>query len=368
MYDRPDEWYEAISGSHTMTETVEVLVPGGDPVTLEVVSGDVTEDAGADVRHHVQVEAVVPKGSAATQAEVEALLRSDTTRLRVTRGVDGIGDPVPLATVFATESRFRIGEDGRPAVPLTLYDRATRLQTPSNRPLALPAGLAYPQAILRTLLTADPTLAADVPPETAAVAPRLVWESETDLWSEGQMMAAAIGCDLYVSREDRLTIRPTPEILSGSAPVWRVTEEVDPPARTSAVLEAETLRSRDGLPDGVIVIGQHSSLASPVRGEAWTTSDRTGRAKWVRTEKAVTVAQATAMARTILATIGPADEVDVDVWPPPVHLVTGDVVWLDIPSVGATDLYLLWSMTTPLADPSGPARCTFRRAIDPEDR
>lgn len=365
MFDRSDEFYDAITRSHTMTETVQVLPDGGDPITLDVVGGDVTEDAGADIRHTASLEVVDPTGTLTPTTLGDLLMPGAGARIRVLRGIaDVTDDPVPLATVYVTDARVSVDGDGRATIPLSCMDRAHRLQTPSVRPLAIPGGQPYTQAILRTLLTADPSLILDEAPVTAALNPRLVWESETDLWAEAQTMAAAIGCDLFVGRDDRLTIQPTPQIAPASEPVWRVAEGDDGRACCSAVLEAQTSNTFDGLPDGVVVVGQHSSMTSPVRGEAWSNPDRRGRARWIRTEKATTVAQAEAMAATVLATIGPALEVDVDVYPPPVHLVTGDVVHLDIPSVGATGRYLLWSMTTPLAKPSGPASCTFRRAVE----
>ena len=381
MYDRTDEWYDLIRRSHTMVEAVEVLDFDGQPIRdadgvpvppLDIVSGDVTEDAGAEVRHTATVEVVDPTGDLAP-VDLDDLLMPTGRRLRITRTIDGTtDDPIPLATVYLTQTRARLDADGRATIPVTGYDRAVRLQRPTSRPLAVPAGRPVPTAIRDLLLTVDPTLTAEVM-ASEATTPRLLFESDADLWAEAVELAATIGAELYISRDDRLTLRPVPTITPFTPAVWRITEETDPPAFTSTAVSAETVVATDRIPNGIIVVGQHSSMTTPVRGEAWddrptSPTFRYGPygayPRFVRTEKATTVAAATAMARTILQTVNTATEVDVDVYPPPYHLVCGDIVEADLPSVGASGRYILWSMATPLADPGGPAQLTLRRSIE----
>ncbi|HEX2578620.1 MAG TPA: hypothetical protein VHK88_19915 [Aquihabitans sp.] len=372
MYDQPDEWLDLVRRGHTMIETCEVLdFDGTSLMELDLASGDVTEDAGAEVRHNVSVDIVDPIGEL-TPVDLDDLLMPTGRRIRVSRGIVGTtGDMVPLATVFLTETRARLDGEGRATVPLTGYDRAIRLQRPTSRPLAIPAGRSTPLAIRDLLLTVDPTLTADVM-TSAGTTPRLVFESDTDLYAQAGDLAATIGGELYVSRDDVLTLRPVPLITPFTPAVWRITEEVDPPERTSTAITAETVIATDRIPNGIIVVGQHSSMTAPVRGEAWdmrptSPTYRHGPygdyPRFVSTEKATTIAAANAMATAILQTVNTATEVDVEVFPPPYHLVAGDIVWADLPTVGASGRYILWSMSTPLADPGGSAQITLRRSI-----
>lgn len=375
MYDRSVDWYQRVTRSHGVVESAQIIDTDGSPVgpAFDVVGGDVTEDFGAEVRHHARLDIVDPTGDL-TPTDVDDLLMPSGRRLRISRGITESDEPpVPLATIFITGSRASLDADGRATIPVVGYDRTVRLQRPSHRPVTIPAARPIVDAIQTVLTVADPTVDFDVSMTTGAISPRLTFESDTDLWSEAAGMAATAGAELFVSRVDRVTVRPVPTTTRwGGDTVWAVTEAVDPPAMSSAVLTAETAIEADRLPNGVVVVGQHSSMSAPVRGEAWDLNPTSPTYRWgrygayprfVRTEKATTVAAATAMARAILQTIGAATEVDVDVWPPPVHLVAGDPIRLDLPSVGARGNYLLARIVTPLASPDAPAQCTFRRSL-----
>jgi len=382
VYDQPDEWLDLVRRSHTMVEAVEVLdhddtvltLPDGS-TTLKVTGGDVTEDAGAEIRCSASIEVVDATGEL-NPTDLDDLLMPTGRRVRISRGiVDAAGDMIPLATVFLTQTRARLDAEGRATVPLTGYDRAVRLQRPTSRPLSIAAGRPWPTAIYNALLTVDRTLDADLM-QSEETTPRLVLATDTDVWARMGEGATVLGAELYISRSDTLTLRPVPVITGRTPSVWRITEETDPPARTSAALSAETIAATDRIPNGVIVIGQHSSMTAPVRGEAWDERPTSPTYRYgaygqypriVRTEKATTPAQATAMARAILQTVNTATEVDVEVFPPPYHLVTGDIVEADLPSVGASGRYILWRMVTPVGDPAGPAQLTLRRSIAEED-
>lgn len=378
MILRSDRWHDLARRSHAMTETVEILDHTGQTVaSLDLVGGDVTEDLGATIRHTATLEAVDPTGTL-TPTDLHDLLAPTGTRARISRGVAGLDAddpheaPVPLATVLLTQTTASLDADGRTTIPLQGLDRAGRLQWPTTRSLALHGGQPVPAAIVRALRTVDPTLDVDVLPETPATIPRLLYAADTDMWGHAVEIAATIGSTLAMSRLDRLTMPAAPTI---GTPVWRISEDGDAPG-TSWAVNAQTVDAADQIPNGVIVIGQHSSLTSVVRGEAWDLNPRSptyrygtygDRPRWIYTDKANTQRAAGNLAREVLQAVGGAAEVDVDVYPPPYWLTVGDTVEVDLPTIGAVGRYLLWRNPTPLGDPNAAARVTLRRSIDPED-
>lgn len=367
MYLASDEFLAAITGDHDMVETVEVLGAGDEVLTtLDVVAGSVTEDGAAIVRHSADITVVDPTGDL-TPTDLDDMLMPIGTRLRVSRGllVNGEAETYPLATAWLTRSRARLDPDGRATIPLVGYDRSSRLQRPTARPLVVASGQPYPTAIYNMLSTLDGGLDAELM-ASEWTTPSLVYEAETDLLDEAVEMATAIGAEVFVNREDRLVVRPIP--LRADNYVWTF-EEGD----RSTVLDSEVVWETDGRPNGVIVIGQHSSMPSPVRGEAWDMdpSSPTFRygalgenPRFVRTEKATTIPQAQAMAAALLQDLGGAQEVDLTIYPPPVHLLCGDPVRLDLPSIGVDGTFLISAMSTELADPSAPAEITVRARIE----
>lgn len=388
MYDRPEAWLDAVRRSHTAVETAQVLdgddqpMRGADGVelpALKITSGEITEDAGAEVRHTGQLTIVDATGDL-TPREMTDLLAPVGRRVRVRRGIEGFpDDDITLGTMFLTGTRARLDDQGRAEIPVTLYDRTIRLQRPLETALLIAAGRPIPSEIARILRVVEPALDIEPMLTAAAVTPRIVLDADTDVFAEALEFAATIGCDLFMSRDDRLTLRAVPSIGVNTQTVWRFSEAADAldEPYTSAIVSTETAMETDRIPNGIIVIGQHSSMQTPVRGEAWDERPSSvtyvggeyGRyARRVPTEKATTIAQANAMARTILQAVNTATEVDVEVFPPPYHLVAGeDIVEVDAPSVGAEGRYILWSMTTPHGDLSAPAACTFRRAINEYD-
>lgn len=364
MYDISDRFAAAIKGTHTPVETATVIDHDGTTLaTLDVVGGDVTEDAGAIIRHHTQMTVVDPDGTL-TPTDLDDLLMPIGTRVLVQRGLRFEADELyPLVTGWLADSRATLDNEGRATIPLAGYDRCSRLQRDTVRPLAIAPGRPYPDAIYDALLTVDPGLDAELM-SSEWTTPRLLYEAETDMLAETVEMATAIGAELFVSREDTLVLRPIP--LRTGTPVWRLVEG-------ATVVSAEVAWSTDQRPNGVIVIGQHSSMSTPVRGEAWDTDPasptyRYGplgeNPRFLRTEKAVTPAQCAAMAKAKLEDLGGAQEIDVDVFPAPVHLLTGDVVTFTSERLGMDGVrFIVQRMVTPLATPDGPAQMTLRRGV-----
>lgn len=370
MYLVSDEFEAAIAGNHQMVETVDVLDAGDqvrDDIELHILDGSVSEDSTSLVRHSTTFTVVDPTGIL-TPNDLDDALMPIGTRVRISRGVvlaDGTTETVPLITAHLARSRARLDHEGRATIPVTGYDRSSRLQRPTVRPLAVPAGRPYPEAIRDILLTVDGGLDSEVM-ASEWTTPSLVFEAAADLLNEAVDMATAIGAECYVSRDDRLIVRPIP--VRTDAHVWTFDE-----GPSSTVLDAEVVWETDQRPNGIIVVGQHSTMDNPVRGEAWdmdptSPTFRHGplgeNPRFIRTEKVTTIPQAEAMARARLQDLAGAQEVDLTVYPPPVHLVTGDVVHLDLPSVGATGPYVFTHMSTQLADPSAPADITVRRVIE----
>jgi hypothetical protein len=364
-----DRWVQtAASADQTVVETVEVLDEQGN-VTLEletVSEGSVDEDESTIVRHDFSVTVIDEDG------DLIPLIANDTLapiarRLRVSRGFVWPGTPpetVPLVTGWLTSVSAR-SESGE--VRVTGMDRMARLQSPSPRPVYINAGRRADLAIRDLLWTIDPTVEFDLMVSEWTL-PRLSYEIETDIASQAagpDGLAEAVGAELFVNRDDRMEMRPVP--TATGLPVARFVE-----GPSCTVVSADWTWDSDDIRNGVIVTAQHSSMSAAARGEAWDDDPESEyfrggtygeRPRFVSTEKATTPGQATAMARGILERdLGGSFEIDLEIVPDP-SIEVGDVVYVDLPSVKRTGLYVVARLGFSLGSISATESVTVRSGV-----
>jgi hypothetical protein len=319
------------------------------------------------VRHDFSVTVVDPDEVLIPVVANDALAPI-ARRLRVRRGFVWPGSPpetVPLVTGWLTSVSAQ-SESGE--VRVTGMDRMARLQSPSPRPVDIAPGRRADLAIRDLFWTIDPTVEFDLP-ESPWVLPRLSYEIETDIATQAagpDGLAEAIGCELFVNRDDVMEMRPVP--TATGLPVLSFVE-----GPTCTVVSAGWTWDSDDVRNGVIVTAHHSSMSGSVRGEAWDTDPDSEyfwqgiygmRARFVNTEKATTVGQATAMARGILEReLGGAFEIDMAVVPNPA-LEVGDVVYVDLPSIKRTGLFVVARIGFTLGDISSTMTVTVRSGVE----
>lgn len=333
----------------------------GPPLTF--TEGSVTEDASTEVRSDFSITATVDADTPIPSTLADRVLPFGK-RARLSMGFEYPDiDPemVTVATGWLTLTSF---QSGTSTIPLNGLDRASRLQAPSPRPVSIPAGRPVPAAIRDLLSTIDPTISYDLM-ASQWTSPRLVHEVETDLWSEADQMATSIGAELFVSRDDRVTLRPIPRPARPA--VWSFTEGVN-----ATVLNAEQRWSTDQIPNGVIVIGTHSSLSGSVTAAVWdedptSPTYRFGpygeKPKFVRSEKVASFGQALAMAKGELERrLGGANEIELSVVPNPA-IEAGDVVEVRLGSIGASGLRVVESVTISLEDHSAGMSLRLRSGV-----
>jgi hypothetical protein len=363
-----DRWRATVASSdQTVVEIVELLDDSGAvTATLDITGGSVDEDGDAVVRHDFSVTVADPDGLL-VPVSIDDTLAPIARRLRVRSGFvwdDAPAETVPLVTGWLSSVSAR-SSDGEVAVKG--MDRMARLQSPSPRPVTIPSGRPAHLAIRDLLWTVDPTIDF-VLMESEWLLPRLSYEIETDLATQAageDGLAESIGAELFVNRDDRMELVPVPTAVGPA-----VASFVEGP--TCTVVDAGMTWDVDDLRNGVIVTAHHSTMTGSVRGEAWdddpdSPTYRRGtfgeKARFRDTEKATTVGQAEAMARGILEReLGGALEVELDIVPDP-SIEVGDVVWLDLPSVRRTGLFVVANLQFTLGDPSADERMVVRSGV-----
>jgi hypothetical protein len=355
----------ALAGTQVIVETVEVLDERDQPMgpALDVLSGSITEDATSTVRLDFSLTVSDPDSTLSASGVQNSLVPFDK-RIRIRRGFqydDGSTETTNLALGWL--SFAEIDTDAKIA-SLGGFDRAAFLQQESVRPVQVPAGRSAELAIRDLLWSVDPSLGWDLM-ATDWTLPRLTYEAETDLLAEAVKLAESIGAQLAMTRDDRMRLRPIPTATPPA--VCRFEEGVN-----ATVLSGSRRWEFDQVHNGVIVIGQHSSLPAPIRAEAWI-EDPTSflyrygsykeRPLRIRTEKVSTYGQALVMAKGALEKeSGGAETIDIEVIPD-ASVECDDVAQVVLPSLGIDSLMVVQRLSLPLGDPSGTMGLTLRTGV-----
>lgn len=184
-------------------------------------------------------------------------------------------------------------------------------------------------------------------------------------WDDVTTMARVCAAQVYFDRTGALVLTDTADPAT-AAPVWAFTTDE---AGLLTEVDRGLLASKSY--NGVVVSGENSSAAAPVRGEAWDadttsptfTDGQFGRAPLVVSTSLVTdPGQAQNLANVLLhELLGVWEEVRITFIPHPA-LEVGDVVQLSYPPLGIDHAYLIDSLTVPLR-PDGLASATLRRRL-----
>lgn len=362
----------AVGSSHQVVSRVDVLRGGQRLAVLQPTGGQVTVDRTNAVRRRCSMQLTDPTGTL-TPAAAADVLSPYGTELAVWRGVvlPGGVELAPLG-VFGVASVTATAANG---LTLTVegYDRARRLGL-SRLPdiYTVTAGAGVNDATTGLLASRFPGLRFSLPP-TSAVTPLVVLQPGADPWAAAAALQAALGRELYVDPVGTVTASPVPD--PATSPVV-ATYTAGPQA---VILDVQRRLTDDGIINHVVVSGQSTSLAAPVRGEAYDTDPTSptfigvgyGGPSWVPgpvgdlvqyvTSPLPTSAdQATAMAAGILRDArGSTEQLQFTVVPNPAH-DAGDVVQVVEQRSRTSGRYVIDSMTVPL-DAAGALQATGRR-------
>lgn len=360
------QWRDVIeSADISFRETATLLDEHGDPTgpELDLVSGSMTEDATAQVRHDFDLIVADPDGTLRPSDPTDPLMPF-STKVRITRGLrhlDGSWEDCTTVTGRVDETRVRIGNG---VVSLSGLDRSALLQEGSPVPANIPAGRNAAIAIRDLLWVKDPTIEWNLA-VTNWTFPSLSFPVETDLLAEGVKLAASIGMELFCTRDDIMALQPIPTATRPS--VARFIE-----GENSTVIDGEQAWKSYRVPNGVIVTGQHSSMPQPVRAEVRDEDPLSPtywrgpygyHPKFLRTERVTTAAQALAMARGELERrLGGANEITLSVIPDP-SIEAGDVAEVSLPTLGAEGLFVISKVGLTFGDPASMMSVTLRSGV-----
>lgn len=322
---------------------------------LAVTDGDSNIDLTDAVRRDCTATIIDPTGDLTprTASDLLAPFATEVTIRSGWRYDDGSEELAPCGVYRVTDLSLTDHGSGT-EITISGQDRASVVRVPSAAPVSVAGGSNVVDAI-RTLVRARFPSATFAPAASTWVVPALFWPPNTDLWGEARKLASSAGLDLAFGADGSCVIRPastigadTPITLvygPGSYPLWGL-------KRSQAAADT---------PNGVLVTGTHSSLPSPVHGEAWVTDPnspirRDGpygeRPVYVSSASVSTTDQANAAARSKLAELlGSADTISFSTVPN-ARADAGDVFSVDrdvIAVVGerflVTQLTLPWTAT-----------------------
>lgn len=273
---------------------VDITSPSGTVLysSIATVSGEVTEDSSRAVRRSCVIT-FVDKDGTLTVDDADDLLAPLGNEMRVYKGLiiptvtdvlsdayddvydDVYGDTIGAYADVADEwvplgvfgiSRPKVSSrDGGVTISVEGYDRARRIQraklTDSYRianGTDLDAAIAY---WLINRWSDVPNLVTTAPPST--LTHKAVFDVETDPWQAMQELAEAHGSELYFNEEGIPVRRLIPD-PTNQAPVASYQRDM-----TGLITELERVLDDEDTYSGVIVTGESTSAATPVRAVAW---------------------------------------------------------------------------------------------------
>lgn len=372
MHDASPEFAATIRGDYQVAELVEFILPEGNPVlSFDVVdSGDYQLDSTANIRHNGSFKV---QASDVSPAVLRGALEAPGLRCRYSRGLVRLDGERELKTVLTGEvatGQVSWSRDGIEALPITVFDSYTRLEWPAAAAFAVPPGRNYVTAIVNIITQFVPHIEWGNVMTTQFVTPALAFATDTHIADVGKQMAEAIGAELFFDAFNRMNIEPVP-VTFGRSPVWTF----DCDAAGSGITKITSKVNNDRIPNGVVVIGQHSS-GGTVTGTAM--DDKQGSRTFLdgefgkrviieRTEKVITQKQANAMAAGLLEKVlGGSQEIIIEIVPNPL-LVLGDICTVISSRFDINDTFIIRAISggAGRASTSEPMVVTLRRGVNP---
>lgn len=258
-----ERWLRTVRGSHQMVVEARVVAPGQTGVepagtTLQVLSGDVSMDATADVRSTVDMTVLAPWPTGAG-----SLLAPYGTEIHLRRGIrygDGTTEWVSLG-YHRIDAVEQDGVDG--AVRVSASDRMAglidaRLLQPVQHALGTPYGTIVSQLVREVY--PDAVIEWDEPAAAAAGLGRTL-VGEESRWEYLQELVTSLGLVWWWDHRGVLRIGPSP---SPSQPVWAVDS-----GEGGVLVGLRRSISREGVYNAVVASGDAADEIAPPRAVAY---------------------------------------------------------------------------------------------------
>lgn len=266
---------EAEAAEIITTEPVQVMragilaYMGGQLVAeLEAIAGEVTADSRRSVWRTATID--FAPSEEFTFFEIYQLLATPGLELVVRRGWRTAQDDEVIISLgrFVIDEVSMAEDEGGMGVSANCSDLATRIQRARfTDPYVIASGTALATALAELLADRWPDVAigfdtSTIPNEIGA---QVVLEAgdSSDPWTDAQNIAQAHGYVLFFDAEGvaRLQTAPDPNTVSPTYFYYR--------DENAVVVEQNRVAPLERTYSGVVVSGEGSSLATPVRAEAW---------------------------------------------------------------------------------------------------
>lgn len=261
-YPVSDEFLTALNSSHRIATRAELLDNNGNvQQVFGVLSASVTADAGRSVRRTCAASLADPDG-ALTPGELDDLF-APGQEVKLYRGLylpSGVAELVPQGVFRIGKSVVRDTGDSLTVV-LSGKDRAEKMRRARFTGTYIIAEGTNVSTALRSLITDRTGIDRFNFMLTSHTTPRIVAQAGDDAWKLAQDLARDIGAVLYFDRDGIPTLRAEPGGSAPSAATLTVAEG-------GRLIEIEASMDEEKTYNHVIVTGEASSNAAPIRAEA----------------------------------------------------------------------------------------------------
>jgi uncharacterized protein DUF5047 len=267
MWPTSDGYKAAVATEHQAVWRLETLF--NDTVTgtydRAITAGSVSVSKQAPIRRSLRMTAVDLDGTLAARLDVYG------HEVRVYRGVivAGTAELVPLGTFGVTEA---VNPDSDGIVwDVQGYDRGGVIdERRFYEVYTIASGTNYGTAIQDLVRSKFPAVTfnpAAFSALTSSTTPALFFEAQANPWQAATGMARSIGMELVMDPMGVCVLQPEPVPLAAN--IVRIYADPATGVTGFPLLKLDVSRSRRGRYNGVVVTGESTSLAVPVRGSAW---------------------------------------------------------------------------------------------------
>lgn len=352
-----------------MATRCDVLVDGKVQQTLQILDGNVTVDDVA-VRRRATVSLTDPTGELMPQTAFD-LLMPGRNEFQLWRGIKypGVVEPELLSLGVFGISDLQIEDSGQGLhISLDGFDRARKVakaRLPEDYHIS--AGTPFTVAINNLMIERFPDVIFLSGSEDM-LTPGILIEQGEDPWEHMQNMAAAIGCDLYFDVLGQAVCAPVRPDLDEDKVDWEFIEGDE-----ATLLYLSKRVSDEGVYSRVVYTGETTSIALPVRGEAFDDDPLSptyvkgpfGEVTYFASSSFVTTKeQAEAAARRQLAkSVGFYERIETISIVHPAHEL-GDVIRISRPESRIDSLYAVDKLTIPMVHSRGMNLSTRSRRLE----
>jgi hypothetical protein len=352
-----DKFLAEIRRSHYVYSYVDVVSATQEVQRLSATGGGVTEDATAEIRRRCSITVVDSTGEL-TPRGVEDLLTPYGTELRPYRGVlydDGTHEVMALGVFRISQVDVDDSVGGSPDIRIEGFDRSRKIARDKfTEPYSVAAGtnivVAIKALIARTYADAE----YDAISTTMVTTAPLVYDANTSPWDAITSLGVSLGCEVYFDARGRVVIAPPADIDALPSPDFSYVE-----GRGCTMTNISSKFTDEPGHNGIVLTGETvGDETAPVRAVVWDTEPTSPTyhlgpygevPDFVTDPNVKTTGEAENAARSLLqGRLGFSDQLTIVAWPNPA-VNAGDVVQVERERSGATGLYAVDVITTPLA-------------------